>query len=150
MEREPIVGECLVITRNSGSHGMKVGERIVVCNVDDDDNTLQGHSRGSKVAVGWIPWADCEPVTFGWDYARLHLPPELVRILSACDGIETISLNPAIRDLILESLPDWRQRVDDAIDADPELLGGAAGLTDCGPAEALGDGEAMGEYDDPF
>ena len=124
MEREPIVGECLVVTRNSGTHNQNIGERIVVTNVDDNDSTLQGVTR-SKTVVGWIPWGDVEPVTFGWDYARRHLPPHLALLLAACDGIEFIGLNSSIKGLILDSLPDWRRRVEEAIDDESESSGEA-------------------------
>lgn len=115
MDREPTIGELVVVARNSGDHSQKIGERLVVCRVDDDDGTLQGVPRGMKSANDWIPWADVEPVTFGWDYARRHLPEDVAGILDACDGIQHIALNSAIKEMILESLPDWRQRVEDAV-----------------------------------
>ena len=112
MDRDPVVGECVVVTRNTGDHGSRVGDRFVVCRVDDSDDTLKGIPAGSTTAADyWIPWSDVEPVPFAWDYARAHLPAEVVTLLAACDGIETIALNRQIKNAIFESLPDWRKRV---------------------------------------
>ena len=118
MDRTPVVGECVVITRNTGDHGGRVGERYVVCNVDQGDDTLKGIPAGSATATDfWIPWTDVEPVACGWEYARAHLPDDVVRLLSACDGIATIALNRQIKDAIFESLPDWRNRVMEVLDS---------------------------------
>jgi hypothetical protein len=117
MEREPVVGECVVVARNIGEHGARVGSRFVVCRVDDSDNTLKGIPAGSStVADYWMPWSDVEAVPFGWDFARTHLPADVVALLAACDGIQTISLNRQIKNAIFESLPDWRQRVMEALE----------------------------------
>jgi hypothetical protein len=125
MEREPQVGDCVVVTRNNGSHPARIGDRYIVHHVDDDDSTLRGMLQGSStLADYWLPWGDVEPVVFGWQYARRHLPPELIRLLSACDGIETIALNRRIKELIIDSLPDWKDRVLVALEATetiPEL-----------------------------
>lgn len=112
MEREPVVGECVVVTQNTGDHGSRVGDRLIVCHVDENDDTIRGIPAGlSTVTDYWIPWSAIEPVTFGWEYAREHLPADVVALLSACDGIETLSLNRYVKDAIFASLPDWRERV---------------------------------------
>lgn len=112
MDREPIPGECVVVTRNTGDHPARVGERYVVCNVDSSDDTIRGMPRGFTMAADhWIPWSDIEPVAYGWEYARQHLPADVATLLAACDGIEHIALNRQIKDVIFESLPDWRERV---------------------------------------
>ena len=118
MNREPVPGECVVVARNIGEHQMRVGERLIVSHVDDNDSTLKGIPRGSAtVADTWIPWSDVEPVRFGWDYARQHLPADVVTLLAACDGVEHLTLNSQIKQAILESLPDWRDRVMEAIES---------------------------------
>jgi len=118
MEREPVVGECVFITRNLGDHGARVGDRFLVCRVDDSDSTIKGIPAGmTTTADYWIPWADIEPVTFGWEFVRQHLPDDLVRLLSACEGIETIALNRQIKQAIFESLPDRRERVTEALES---------------------------------
>lgn len=112
MDREPVPGECVVISRNSGDHPGRVGERLIVSSVDDSDATIRGMPRGSTTATDfWIPWSDIEPVAFGWSYARQHLPPEVVSLLDACEGIEHMTLNRQIKEAIFHSLPDWRERV---------------------------------------
>ena len=76
------------------------------------DNTIRGIPRGFQhIADFWIPWSDIEPVAFGWDYARAHLPAEVVALLSACDGTDHLALNRQIKNEIFDSLPDWRERV---------------------------------------
>jgi len=124
MDRQPIPGECVVVIRNNGDHPARVGERYIVSRVDDNDDTIKAIPRGESVAADyWIPWSDIEPVTFGWDFARRHLPDDVAALLNACDGIEHLSLNSRIKYAIIDSLPDWRQRVMEVIESiDPESL----------------------------
>ncbi|MFM7207692.1 MAG: hypothetical protein ACKO4T_13605 [Planctomycetaceae bacterium] len=124
MEREPIPGECVRVTRNTGDHGAKVGDLLTVCNVDDSDNTIRGIPRGfDHVADFWIPWSDIEPVAFGWEYASGHLPSDVLRLLSVCDGVQHLALNRQIKNEIFDSLPDWRERVMEVLGSiDPESL----------------------------
>jgi hypothetical protein len=118
MDREPIPGECVVVTRNTGDHGARVGERYIVSRVDDGDDTIKAIPRGSStVADYWIPWSDIEPVGFGWEYARGHLPDDVAALLAACDGVEHLSLNSQIKSAIIESLPDWRERVMEVLES---------------------------------
>jgi hypothetical protein len=117
MEREPVPGECVRIVRNTGDHSGRVGDLFTVCQVDDSDSTIRGVPRGfHNVADFWIPWSDIEPVALGWDYARGHLPAEVVTLLSVCDGIEHLSLNSQIKSEIFHALPDWRERVMEVLD----------------------------------
>lgn len=115
MEREPRVGECVVVVRNGGQHNRRIGERIVVCHVDTSDSTLKGFPGGSAEATNWIPWDDVEPVRFGWEYVQAHLPPDLVAVLSGCEGAETVGLNRHVKLAILASLPDLKSRIEDAV-----------------------------------
>jgi hypothetical protein len=118
MDREPIPGECVVVTRNTGDHGARVGERYIVSRVDDGDDTIKAIPRGSStVADYWIPWSDIEPVGFGWEYARGHLPDDVAALLAVCDGVEHLSLNSQIKNAIIESLPDWRERVMEVLES---------------------------------
>lgn len=140
MDREPLIGEVVVITRPSDSHDVAVGEKLVVCRVDDSDETIQGWPRASKAATGWIPWSDVEPVEFGWDYVKRHLPPHIAAILAACDGIEFLSLNAAIKSQILASAPDWQERVEEVV--------GASDAPMPSSLDALADDEVDDEDDD--
>lgn len=116
MDREPVPGECVVIARNSGDHPGHVGDQFIVSDIDDSDDTLRGIPRGSTAAADfWIPWSDVEPVAFGWHYAQGHLPPDLVELLGICEGIDHVTLNRQIKDLVFDSLPDWRERVTEAL-----------------------------------
>lgn len=122
MDREPIVGEVVVITMDTSGHDVPVGEKLVVRRVDDSDETFQGLPRTSSASSPWIPWRDAEAIAFGWEFARKHLPPDLERLLGSCRGIEFISLNSAVKDLILASLPDWQERVALAIQPLEEMV----------------------------
>ena len=116
MEREPVPGECVVVTANNGDHPSRIGDRFIVHHVDDSDETMKGMLQGSRaLADFWIPWSDIEPVRFGWAYARRHLPADLVELLSACEGIRYLALNRQVKETIVDSLPDWRERVLTAI-----------------------------------
>lgn len=118
MDREPVVGECVVVRDDSGDHAALRGDRLVVSVVDDGDETLRGVRRGSNTPVdGWISWHDVEPIAFGWDYARRHLPADVVALLSACDGPQYLALNLRIKEAIVQSLPDWKSRVLEVIAA---------------------------------
>jgi hypothetical protein len=116
MEREPVPGECVVVTANNGDHPARIGDRFIVRHVDDSDETIRGALQGSKsVADFWIPWSDLEPVHFGWQYARQHLPADVVELLSACNGIQFLALNRQVKEVLVDSLPDWKARVTVAI-----------------------------------
>jgi hypothetical protein len=56
-------------------------------------------------------------VGFGWEYARGHLPDDVAALLAACDGVEHLSLNSQIKNAIIESLPDWRERVMEVLES---------------------------------
>jgi hypothetical protein len=124
MDRDPVPGECVRITRNTGDHGARVGDLFTVCNVDDSDSTIRGIPQGfNHIADFWIPWSDIEPVSFGWEYASGHLPSEVLGLLSACDGMQHLVLNRQIKNEIFDSLPDWRERVMEVLASiDPEIL----------------------------
>jgi hypothetical protein len=118
MDREPVVGECVVVRRNSGRHSLRVGDRLVVSYVDDDDSTLRGIPSGGRTARDeWIPWGDVEPVVFGLEYVRDHLPAEVRALFSACEGVEHLALNRRIKEMLVESLPDWRSRILAAVES---------------------------------
>ena len=127
MEREPVPGECVVITATSGDHQGRIGDRLIVVHVDDDDCTIRGIPQGSKsLADFWVSWANVEPVHLGWAYARRHLPADVVELLSACDGIKYLALNRQVKEAIVDTLPDWKERVMTAVRA---LDAGCAGDT---------------------
>lgn len=113
MDREPSPGECVVITGGTNQdHPLPPGTLLIVDDVDSSDSTLRGIPRGQQAVLDhWISWSDVEPVTFGWRYARRHLPAEVVALLSACDGVEFLQLNRQVKEAIVDSLPDWKQRV---------------------------------------
>jgi hypothetical protein len=116
MESEPVVGQCYIVNRNDGRHNAAVGSRLVVSHVDSRDHTVRGFLDSSKTGFdGWVPRADIEPVGFGWDFVRRHLPPDIVTLLSACDHVEALSLSEGMRQTVLGELPDLMHRITDAV-----------------------------------
>jgi hypothetical protein len=113
MHREPRPGECVVITGGTDQdHPLPPGTLLIVDEVDSSDSTLRGIPRGQKAILDhWISWSNVDPVAFGWRYARRHLPAEVIALLSACDGVEFLQLNRQVKEAIVDSLPDWKQRV---------------------------------------
>jgi len=113
---EPAVGQCFIVARNSGRHNVPVGSRLVVSRVDTNDSTVRGFVDGSATAAdGWFSWSELEPVRFGVDYVKRHLPSHMTMLLAACDGIEGLALNPAIKLGVLETLPDLEDRILEAM-----------------------------------
>ena len=75
-------------------------------------------------------------MAFGWRYARRHLPAEVVGILSACDGIEFLRLNRRVKDAVVDSLPDWKSRVMEAV---AKLAAAEENMDDTGDFDGLDD-----------
>ncbi len=113
MQREPRSGECVVITGGTNQdHPLEPGTLLIVDDVDSSDATFRGIPRGQQTVLDhWISWSNVEPIEFGWGYARRHLPAEVVALLSACEGIEFLRLNRQVKEAVVDSLPDWKQRV---------------------------------------
>lgn len=140
MDREPLIGEIVVVTHHSDSHDLHIGEKLAVSQIDESDETIQGWTRTSTTASTWIPWSDVEPVEFGWEYVKRHLPPHIAAILAACEGIEFISLNAAIKNQIQASAPDWHERV--------EAIVGQSDAPTPGSLDACADDEAHEDDDE--
>lgn len=115
MDREPRVGECVIVLRDSRGSDVKPGTRLTVCAVDEDDSTLRGFPAGAKESSNWVPWSDVAPVRFGWEFVREHAPPDVGAILSGCDGTDVLALNHKVKLAIVTSLPDLKSRILEAV-----------------------------------
>lgn len=123
MNREPRIGECVCVVRDSRDSNITPGTRMIVSAVDTADDTLRGFATGSKKVSDWVPWSDVEPVRFGWDFVRSNVPPDVAALLSGCDGAKGLGLNPQVKLAIVSSLPNLKDRILEAvqaIDADDE------------------------------
>jgi hypothetical protein len=110
------IGSRVRPVRNSNSHNYVLGRVYTVSRVEGKAFQATG-SDGQK--GNWLSWDDCEPVVgLGWEYCRELLAPEVVEFLSAFQGIERITLKPAVKDEILRRRPD----LPDAILAASRLL----------------------------
>ena len=117
MVTQPTVGQVVRVTAKHSDHNYQIGQRYIVCKVDSGDETLQAAGPRDGTAQGWIRWAEVEPVELGWDFAKSVLPAEVTTVLSANTGIEAIALRPQVKDAILKSLPDLRERIHQVMSA---------------------------------
>ncbi|NBT36047.1 MAG: hypothetical protein EBT03_11020 [Betaproteobacteria bacterium] len=109
--QEPEVGELVTISRNGGCHPLRIGDSFIVCHVDRSDDTVRVRAPDSKTVFDfWVPWSDIQAAMFGWRYARVHLPPDIARLLNCCVGIWEIALNTRLKEALVDTLPDWRER----------------------------------------
>jgi hypothetical protein len=117
MDREPRIGECVIVLRDSRGSDVKPGTRLTVFGIDENDSTLRGFPAGSAESSNWVPWGDVAPVRFGWDFVREHAPPDVAAILSGCDGADRIGLNHRVKLAIVATLPDLKNRILEAVHA---------------------------------
>jgi hypothetical protein len=108
---EPKVGQYVRIVGNFSSHSYKVGQVYRVVKIDTDDRTFIGADPITNTGDGWVQWAEASPIEFGWEYCQSVVPPEVAMVLSGCRGIEAIALRADVKDAILKSLPDLRDRI---------------------------------------
>ena len=115
MDREPQIGECVIVLRDSRGSDVKPGTLLTVCGIDESDSTLRGFPAGTAVCSNWVPWSDVAPVRFGWDFVREHAPPDVTAILSGCNGTDGLGLNHRVKLAIVATLPDLKNRILEAV-----------------------------------
>lgn len=111
-------GQLVRVLRAGPTHNYTVGERYTIAAIDKSDSTLRlsgGPDKGPP--RGWLPFADAAPVGVGWEYCKGALPEEIVTLLSACRGVQSLALKSDVRDELIRSLPDLRERLVEAVRA---------------------------------
>jgi hypothetical protein len=111
MNTEPEVGQVVRVTAKFSGHDYLMNAVYVVVKVDTSDSTLVARGPFNDTGGGDIRWDEVEPVAIGWDFCKAVLPEEVITVLSACKGIEAIALRGDVKDAILKSLPDLRERI---------------------------------------
>jgi hypothetical protein len=111
MNTEPKIGQAVRVIGNSNNHDYTMGSVVLVERVDTDDSTLIAVSPQDRVAHGYLRWADVEAIGLGWEYCRSVLPPEVAQLLAACRGVEGLALRREVKEAIVMSLPDLRDRL---------------------------------------
>ncbi len=105
------IGTIIYPIRNSNGHNYKLGKPYIVSYVDDD-GTFKAKDPDSQQEGNWLRWEDVSlypPI--GWLWLKKVLHPDVVSLLSVFEGIESLILNEAYKDVILHSLPDLHKRL---------------------------------------
>ncbi len=93
-------------------HGYQAGRVYTIAKVDSSDNTLTATDpEGSE--GGWVHWSSCE-FNFSaicWDWLKGQLSGEALELLNAFEGLKQLSLKSEVRDQILSSLPNLKERI---------------------------------------
>ena len=113
------------------SRGYDRGKTYTITKVDPSDNTLIA-ADASGTEGPWISWNQCALAgpTVSWDWLKTQLPGEILELLSAFNGLESLSLKPELRDHILLQLPNLKERILQAQIALDEQFGGETLLSD--------------------
>jgi hypothetical protein len=92
--------------------GYLAGKIYTIAKVDPSDNTLTATDpEGSE--GGWIPWSSCELSSSAicWNWLKEQLSGEALELLNAFEGLDHLSLKSEVRDQILSSLPNLKERI---------------------------------------
>lgn len=92
--------------------GYDTGKIYVVTKIDTSDNTLMAvDSSGNEGS--WVKWENCVHAgpNISWDWLKTQLPSEVLELLTAFNGLESLTLKPEVRDYILSQLPNLKDRI---------------------------------------
>ncbi|NBW97445.1 MAG: hypothetical protein EBR28_12135 [Planctomycetia bacterium] len=104
------VGTRIRVIRNRNNHTYTLG-RVYCVQHDDHDGTFKAADSAGNVG-NWLRWDEVEPAgPSTWARIAADLPEELVRFLSAFDGIDDIVLKESVLDGVLADLPDTHEQV---------------------------------------
>jgi hypothetical protein len=105
--------------------GYEPGKTYTVTKVDPSDNTLIAADSGGNEG-SWLKWDQCilAGPNISWDWLKTQLPSEVLELLTAFNGLETLTLKPEVRDYILSQLPNLKDRILQAQVALDEQFGG--------------------------
>ena len=92
-------------------HNYLPNETYTVVRVDANDQTLVAKDDFGEEGH-WIRWSDCaQHAEIGWEWLKTKLPAEALDLLSAFDGLESLSLREDIRNHLITKMPDLKNRV---------------------------------------
>jgi hypothetical protein len=109
------------------NRGYSANQIYTITKVDPSDNTLTATDSDGREGP-WVKWDNCFPAApnISWEWLKTQLPSEVLELLSAFNGLETLSLKPELRDYILSQLPNLKDRILQAQIALDEQFGGEA------------------------
>ena len=92
--------------------GYEPGKIYTISRVDASDNTLIAVDSGGHEG-SWIKWDACVPAgpDIAWEWLKTQLPGEVLELLSAFNGLDSLRLKPEVRDHIVLQLPNLRERI---------------------------------------
>lgn len=117
MITHPKEGMKVKVVANSNGHDYTVGATYAIKRVDHSDNTCRLTDPMGRT-LDWCPTADliaCNQL--GWDWLRENLPADALELLCAFDGLENLSLKEEVSNTLISGIPDLRQRILDATEA---------------------------------
>ena len=104
--------------------GYEMGKTYTVERVDTTDNTLVAIDS-SGVEGSWLKWDACVLAgpEISWDWLKNQLPGDVLELLSAFHGLDSIRLKPEVRDHILLQLPNLKEKITESQAAIEEEFG---------------------------
>lgn len=95
-------------------HNYRRGESYEVVEIDPNDSTLKARDEHGDIGH-WIRWDDCEKSNnIGWDWLKGQLSAEALELLSAFDGLQSLTLRPEVRIALVSQLPRLKEKILDA------------------------------------
>lgn len=109
--RVPRVGDRFRVRGNANSHNYQPGVLYRVVRVDTSDQTLVAVNPAGQEG-NWIKWSDVTyAAEIGWEWLQKALPTEAVELLSAFDGMDSMTLREDVRTHILLRVPDLKEKI---------------------------------------
>ena len=110
--------------------GYEIGKTYTIERVDATDNTLVA-TDSSGVEGSWLKWDACVLAgpEISWDWLKNQLPGDVLELLSAFNGLDSVRLKTEVRDHILLQLPNLKEKITESQAAIEEEFG-PDGFTD--------------------
>lgn len=119
-----------------GRHNYQPNETYIVSRIDSNDQTLIAKDSSGEEG-NWIRWADCSrQEDIGWDWLKTKLPAEALDLLSAFSGLEALTLREDIRSHLIMKMPDLKNRVLEALEAQELQLTASSSKNDLASADS--------------
>jgi hypothetical protein len=105
----PNEGSRIRVISKSNPHQYQLGGVYRVCQVDED-GTFRAASEGGWVGDFLQP-EDCEIFGIGWDWLRHQLDAHALDLLSAFEGLDSLTLRSDVEAALIASIPDLEEAV---------------------------------------
>ena len=122
MITNPVKGMRVKVIANSTDHEYTVGQTYTIKRIAYSQGCCRlADSKGRT--LNWCCFADlASNRQVGWDWLSANLPSETLKILSAFDGLDGLTLKEEIANALVSEITDLRQRILDVTESqsDPE------------------------------